>query len=399
MNFQARSIQNRLMLYVSVGMVVFSILAGAMIYRLALEHELDEAFKVESQLVQIVQTQAEVAVFASNMQIAEGVISGLRNNPNIRAVRISGDSPSKFNVSAGFAFGRNEPDARKYPLFSPVEVEVRIGELVIARNQEMINAQATLSALRTTLMMLLQIAASAVLILLFSRYQIGQPVANLAKEIAAIEPGSGERIQVPPTHAYDEIGSLATSANGLLDAAEKALAEVRELATTDALTGLYNRRAFMTRIENELARIKRYELPHACVLMVDLDHFKQVNDRHGHAAGDAVLHEFGRILASQLRQVDSAGRIGGEEFAVVLPATPTDAATVFAERLRQIVASTEIRHGNLQLKISMSAGVAEMLSTDTRPDDALARADRALYRAKGNGRNRVEVDVAPPATG
>ena len=393
MNFQANSIQNRLMLYVSLGMVVFSILAGAVIYRIAVLHELDDAAAVESQLVQIVQTQAEVAVFANNVQIAEGVIAGLRNNPGIRAVRISGEGPGALNVSAGLVFGRSEADAHKYPLYSPLNPDVRIGELMIARNVELTGAQATLSAIRTTFMMLLQIAASAVLILVFSHYQISKPVADLAQSIAAIEPGSGDRLAVPATHASNEIGSLAKSANTLLEAAEKALAEVRELATTDPLTGLFNRRAFMARIDNELARIKRYELPAACVLMLDLDHFKQVNDQYGHAAGDAVLRNFGRILASQLRQVDSAGRIGGEEFAVVLPATDTDAASTFAERLRQIAADTETRHGNHALRMTVSIGITQMQNSDARPDDALARADRALYRAKHAGRNRIEIDT------
>lgn len=383
------SLQHRLVLYVSLSLLVFSMIAGGLIYRLDYGRELDRVTIFEQQLVRTVQAQAEVAVFADNRQIAEDVIEGLRANAHIYAVRIAADPPARFSVGAGFAPESIEPTSNVYPLFSPLNGSERIGSLTITRNNALIKAEATLSALRQVFLHLVQLFAAAILIVLFSRHLIGKPVSDLSLALADIQPGSGLRVSVPPAHAYDEIGSLAGSANALIEAAEKALAEVRELATTDSLTGLQNRRAFMARLENEMARVQRFELPPACVLMLDMDHFKAINDRHGHAAGDAVLAYFGRLLAGELRKVDTAGRLGGEEFGIILPGTEAAAALVFAERLRQKVAEATIAQGGLNLRVTISIGIAQMHTSDASHEDALARADHALYRAKETGRDRV----------
>lgn len=386
------NIQYRLALYVGVGLLAFSIIVGGIIYSLSYNEKLGDVAATERQIVNTVRAQAEVAVFAANAKIAEGVIEGLRADPHIRAVRIAGESAALFNISAGLSSGPDTAESIDYPLFSPVNGAERIGTLTVIRNETVIQTEARLTALRQTLIMIAQILATTALIMLFTRHLIGRPVELLADTLTRIQPGDGTRIRIDARHENDEIGSLARSANALLDTAEKALAEVRELATIDALTGLLNRRAFMTSLELELARIKRYELPPACILMLDLDYFKQINDCHGHAAGDIVLHAFGQTLAAELRKVDTAGRIGGEEFAIVLPATESTAAMVFAERLRQTVAAAETRLDGMILHITVSIGVAQLLGDDARPEDALARADRALYHAKETGRNRVVSD-------
>lgn len=388
-----KSIQQRLVLYVSLGLLVFSSIAGAVVYRLAFEHELHDAGSLERQLVRTVQAQAEVAAFAANAQIAEGVIEGLRANPRIRAARITVETPLRVNFGAGFASGAIDTSVTEYPLYSPVDGKERIGVLTVARNDAMIQAEATLHAMRQAALLILQLLASAVLIVLFSRHLISRPVIKLALALEAIKLGSGSRVSVDTQHAHDEIGSLAESANALIDAAENALAEVQALATTDVLTGLPNRRAFMARMEDELSRIKRYESSSTSIMMLDLDHFKEINDRHGHAAGDAVLRELGELIAIELRKADYAGRIGGEEFALVLPGTEGQAAAVFAERLRHKVAEKQINFGDSTLQLTVSIGVSEMRPADTRPDNSLARADQALYAAKENGRNRVEVNT------
>ena len=167
-------------------------------------------------------------------------------------------------------------------------------------------------------------------------------------------------------------------------------AELRQLASTDTLTGLPNRRQFLATLGTEVARIQRFADSPAALLMLDLDHFKQVNDHHGHAAGDAVLCQFADQLRAQLRKTDLAGRLGGEEFAILLVGADGVAAQEFAERLREQIARMSTPYRDQAVTVTVSIGVSSLRPTDLSADDVLARADQALYRAKANGRNRVE---------
>jgi diguanylate cyclase (GGDEF)-like protein/PAS domain S-box-containing protein len=169
--------------------------------------------------------------------------------------------------------------------------------------------------------------------------------------------------------------------------------ELQEFATIDFLTQLPNRRYFMVRMEEELARIQRSAGTSAAVLMCDLDHFKTINDRYGHATGDRVLKHFASILRDQLRKNDTVGRVGGEEFAVVLSAAGLVEANIFAQRVQKQIAETPLMEGGTKIVLTVSIGIAVMKVTDTSADSALVRSDTALYRAKENGRNRVEIAV------
>jgi len=161
------------------------------------------------------------------------------------------------------------------------------------------------------------------------------------------------------------------------------------LATTDALTGLWNRRRFMEKADEELLRAVRYGRPVAAV-MVDIDHFKRVNDSFGHAAGDAVLRQFCDILRGNLRGTDCLGRLGGEEFAVLLPESDGAGAVVVAEILRRAAAAaTMLLPDGQTLRITASFGVAASKAGDETVADLLRRADEALYAAKERGRNQV----------
>ena len=173
--------------------------------------------------------------------------------------------------------------------------------------------------------------------------------------------------------------------------------ELRRLATTDPLTGIPNRRHFMQQLELELARVQRLTGQCAVVLMLDLDHFKRVNDRYGHATGDALLKHFVSLMLQEIRQIDSAGRVGGEEFAIILPGADLAAARLFADRLRVTVARTSLVQDGNTIPITVSIGIAALTGTDA--NETLRRADEALYRAKKAGRNRVEVagDETVPA--
>ncbi len=168
-----------------------------------------------------------------------------------------------------------------------------------------------------------------------------------------------------------------------------ALALNRELATRDALTGLLNRRAMVELLAREHPRIERGQGPLAMALL-DIDLFKRINDDLGHGAGDEVLRRFAALIKSQLRAADALARWGGEEFLLLMPGTRADHARVVLDRLRDAVAGGGFEAIAPQLKVSFSAGVAEVLEGETQ-DAAIDRADRALYRAKQAGRNRVEV--------
>ena len=165
--------------------------------------------------------------------------------------------------------------------------------------------------------------------------------------------------------------------------------ELERQARTDALTGLANRRQFMELAEQELSRTQRYG-GQLSMLMMDIDHFKRVNDTYGHHMGDLVLQKLGALCRETLRDIDSVGRIGGEEFAVVLPQTGAEKALEVAERFRKTIAKAELplAHG-LPLRFTLSIGVTTLAGPSANVDTLLAQADKALYEAKNQGRDRV----------
>jgi diguanylate cyclase (GGDEF)-like protein len=187
------------------------------------------------------------------------------------------------------------------------------------------------------------------------------------------------------------LGGLVSSLHRRLNAAE---ARIVEMAITDELTGLHNRRFTEQRLREELARSQRHDRRCSCILL-DIDLFKQTNDTYGHAGGDAVLRGLAGAAGAALRESDLLGRWGGEEFLAVLPETDLAGARAMAERLRLAIETMRVEHEGRQLTITASLGVADALpghDPEARDADRLvARADEALYRAKAAGRNRVEV--------
>ncbi len=162
------------------------------------------------------------------------------------------------------------------------------------------------------------------------------------------------------------------------------LARLERQAMVDEMTGLYNYRTFKARLEEEFGRAGRYGEPLA-LMMIDVDHFKRINDTYGHRTGDEILRAVASILASSCREVDLPARYGGEEFAVVLPRTDEDGAYMLGERVRSSVESAGLLPAS---KVTVSVGVAELLAEDS-VDSLVERADSALYEAKRRGRNRV----------
>lgn len=165
-------------------------------------------------------------------------------------------------------------------------------------------------------------------------------------------------------------------------------ATLQRHADEDGLTGLYNRRRLEAGLERGFAAARTSGQP-LSLLVADLDHFKRVNDAHGHAAGDEVLRQFGRLCLRLVRDSDIVGRAGGEEFVVVLPGADAHAARQAAERLRQETARLAIVYGGQRIQISVSVGTATLDGDDADARALMARADRAMYEAKQAGRNRV----------
>jgi two-component system, NtrC family, C4-dicarboxylate transport sensor histidine kinase DctB len=169
---------------------------------------------------------------------------------------------------------------------------------------------------------------------------------------------------------------------------QKLSEELRLTAITDPLTGAYNRRYFFDTLQKLLSSARRHRLA-LSIVMIDVDHFKQINDRHGHPAGDKVLQTLTGICKETLRESDVFARIGGEEFAMALPNSDETAARQAAERLRCAIMEREIETDGGLLHITISAGVAQYQEPETAIDQTLKRADEALYEAKHGGRNRV----------
>ncbi len=166
--------------------------------------------------------------------------------------------------------------------------------------------------------------------------------------------------------------------------------ELLEASCTDPLTHAANRRRLLDELQNNFSEFKRYGHP-AAVIMFDLDHFKKINDRHGHLAGDEVLRGICEVCRNTLRENDLLARFGGEEFIIVLPSTHAEPAAHTAERIREITASSLTRQFGFDQKVTISLGVSEFQASDEGYEEVLQRVDDAVYRAKDAGRDRVVV--------
>ena len=185
-----------------------------------------------------------------------------------------------------------------------------------------------------------------------------------------------------------EISALRETLNRRKNDLTKALSRIEEIAVIDELTGLSNRRQIMGILTEQQSLVNRGIYLYS-VCFMDLDHFKEINDTHGHLIGDTVLKKFALAANGQIRTGDHVGRIGGEEFIVIAAGANREAATTLAERIRRITESIDFSDGAGDLRITVSVGVT-MSRVGETIDDMLTRADKALYTAKQNGRNRVE---------
>jgi len=223
------------------------------------------------------------------------------------------------------------------------------------------------------------------------------PLRPRGRLIGSINLGSGDPARFTRSHATDFLAHLGLIASYCV---ENVINRARLLRSgfTDVLTGWHNRRYLTVRLGEELARARRDQHRLVC-LMLDIDHFKRVNDTWGHAAGDAVLRELAQRIEAQVRASDVAARYGGEEFVVLLPATDESSGTRLAERIRAAVSNAPVElPGGKSVTVTASIGIAgvqpaaEEGDLKTLGESLIARADVALYRAKRAGRDRVEVE-------
>lgn len=176
-------------------------------------------------------------------------------------------------------------------------------------------------------------------------------------------------------------------------AQQQANEQLKNLSRIDHLSGLFNRGYWENRLLQEFQRFDRYQLP-ASLIMLDIDHFKRINDTYGHTVGDDVIRMVSRSICLQLRDADIAGRYGGEEFGIILTGTKAEGAAHFAEQLRMNIEKLPMILANQPVQLTISLGVCELNNSTASYREWLERADQALYQAKQNGRNRIEVHGA-----
>ena len=214
-----------------------------------------------------------------------------------------------------------------------------------------------------------------------------------ADVVSSLEEGAYDYLR-KPVEQSELIARVhaALRTKGLEDELLRRNEELDRLASTDHLTGVYNRRVMGAELTRLVARAKRHERPFS-VVVLDVDHFKAVNDTHGHEAGDAVLVTLTRRVAARLRADDLVGRWGGEEFLVLAPETDLDGAVALAEDLREAVGAGPVEAAGTAIPVTVSAGVA--MWADETEAEIVGRADAALYEAKAQGRNRVCAAATP----
>jgi diguanylate cyclase (GGDEF)-like protein/PAS domain S-box-containing protein len=220
----------------------------------------------------------------------------------------------------------------------------------------------------------------------------GQPVYDVQHAFAWHNGRRQIVLSISASPLLDQAGEIEGVVVSLEDITERKRLEqeLERQARTDVLTGAASRRHFFTRAEEAIRLARRYSHP-LSLLMLDLDHFKRVNDTHGHQVGDLVLKALVQLAWQTLRKVDVLGRIGGEEFAILMPETDAEQAFQVAERLRQAVDAAKVPFNGGSVRFTVSIGVATLTDGDTSIGVLLSRADGALYEAKRTGRNRVVV--------
>ena len=215
---------------------------------------------------------------------------------------------------------------------------------------------------------------------------IVQPLSALEKGVARLGDGDfSHRILLPN---QDELGQLAVAFNLMIQKLEQSQKALKNLAILDELTGVYNRREFNLQLKNELERSGRYN-NYFTLLILDIDHFKQLNDTYGHQAGDEALRKIAALFQQEFREFDRVARYGGEEFIVILPETSGASAYAVAERIRQLISTYVLPFNGKTINMTISGGIATFPEDGETQEVLISAADQALYFAKRSGRNQI----------
>ncbi|MFQ5862020.1 MAG: diguanylate cyclase [Candidatus Brocadiales bacterium] len=236
------------------------------------------------------------------------------------------------------------------------------------------------------------VGVGVIIISIFIGNRVSEPLISLTETAKKIAAGNFEERSL--IKSEDELGELAGSLNTMVDSLQKKHTELEEankkLAATsvrDGLTGLYNHYRFQELMDSEFRRAKRYNLP-LCLLMVDIDDFKSINDTYGHPFGDFVLKELAELIDKSVREIDISSRYGGEEFTVILPNTELDGAYAVAEKLRQAAANHSFKHDDMVTKLTLTIGISSLAEEGINTkDDVIKHADAAMYEGKIRGKN------------
>ncbi len=356
--------------------------------------------------------QADVSILDSKGKVLLG--------RNLNSVMLTPDQLAAIRAKpsgSGLAYGEDSGEwLTGYAVAQGYRDYPGLGWIVIARLPVVVANQPVRDLVGSILMIGLGLGVFGIVMARWLAGRVTGPIHQLAQEADRIGRDDGVHT-LPRVGGAREVMLLSQSLRSLLRrvgqaehklqvAAREAVAhevETRELALdverlrklseTDPLTGLLNRRAFLSAAERQVAYARRYDRALA-VVVADIDHFKQVNDRHGHAAGDAVIRAVAARLQSAARDTDLVARFGGEEFVVLLMESDVTAAVSYAERARGLIsASPVVAESGAQVHVTLSLGCTILTADDRDVQDAIDRADDALYGAKAAGRNRVRVSL------
>ena len=312
------------------------------------------------------------------------VISSAANSADVMKTTLPDPTTRELSEREGQTVVQSRPQGREV-----VAVLRRIPQLRWAAVAETPRAEAVREAgvlrFRTVLLLTSLLAAVGLLAFIVGAF-ITRPLERLTEAAARV--ASGDLSVELPAGGSGEVGYLTRAFNTLVSRLreKESQGELEKLSLTDSLTGLYNRRHLMGTLASEVQRSRRLRRAFS-VLLADVDRFKQYNDTHGHLAGDAALVKIAEVFRRTTRQVDCVARYGGEEFVVMLLEANLATATIVAERIRARVAEQDLGEG----KLSLSIGVAEYPDGGETPEELIATADAAMYRAKSAGRNQVMV--------
>ncbi len=326
-------------------------------------------------------TQKDIYLSGSLIHLKDGH-RFLSNHGSVGTVALPKEILQLFNSPLHLQDFVDFRGVRVVGLASPIE-QLHWG-LIIKVNHDAVFAKVIQSRDRNIL-----IVCSFALVIGFAAYLLARQIIKPLKTLTngALQVANGDLNVQLPILKNDELGFTTRVFNEMVVEVQQTNAKLKQLATTDNLTKLANRKLIMENLLQQFECFHRYKTAFS-ILMVDLDHFKNINDTYGHQAGDTVLRQVGEIFLDALRNVDIAGRYGGEEFLIILTETDGENAAHTAERIRTMVREHSFAIGD-QPQITASLGVATVLKEDANEGSLIDRADRALCQAKENGRDQI----------